>query len=143
MRHSTVMASGGRSIENPATGERVVFVRTAADTGGELLEMENLWVRADHRTAPHIHPGMAETWEVISGRAGFRIGDREVVAGPGETVTAPPGVPHHAWNLSGGETLLRITMRPALRWEEFVVRLFTAPGPELLSEFPEEIALPG
>jgi hypothetical protein len=47
---------------------------------------------------------------------------------------------HNAWNLSGGETRLRITMRPALRWEEFVVRLFTAPGPELLRDFPDEIA---
>ena len=142
MRHSTGMATSGQSIENPATGERVTFLRTSADTDGELLEMEDLWVRADHRTAPHIHPKMEETWEVLSGRAGFRIGDSEEEAGPGETVTAPPGVPHHAWNLSGGETLLRITMRPALRWEEFVVRLFTEPGPELLSDFPDEIALP-
>jgi quercetin dioxygenase-like cupin family protein len=136
------MASGSRSVENPATGEVVTFVRTAAETGGELLEMEDTWVRADHSTAPHIHPKMEETWEVLSGRAGFRIGEREVELGPGETVSAPPGVVHHAWNLSGGETRLRITMRPALRWEEFVVRLFTAPGPELLSDFPDEIALP-
>jgi mannose-6-phosphate isomerase-like protein (cupin superfamily) len=136
------MAVSGQSVQNPATGERVVFVRTAADTGGELLEMEDTWVRADHRTAPHLHPGMEETWEVLSGRAGFRIGDRELEAGVGGTVVAPPGVVHEAWNLSGGETVLRITMRPALRWEEFVVRLFTAPGPDLLSEFPDEIALP-
>ena len=119
-----------------------MFLRTAADTGGELLEMDNHWVRPDHRTAPHVHPGMEETWQVISGRAGFRIGDREVEAGPGETVVAPPGVAHCAWNLGGGETHLRITMRPALRWEDFVVRLFTAPGPELLRDFPAEIALP-
>jgi mannose-6-phosphate isomerase-like protein (cupin superfamily) len=130
-------------IENPATGELITFLRTAAETGGELLEMENLWTRADHRTAPHVHPRMEETWEVVSGRAGFRIGDDEVLAGPGETVVAPAGTPHHAWNLSGGETLLRITMRPALRWEEFVVRLFEDParGLELLREYPDEVAL--
>jgi mannose-6-phosphate isomerase-like protein (cupin superfamily) len=136
------MAARGQQVENPATGERITFLRTAADTGGELLEMDDLWLHADHRTAPHLHPGMEETWEVISGRAGFRIGDRDVEAGPGETVTAPPGVVHSAWNLSGGETRLRITMRPALRWEQFVVRLFTAPGPDLLRDFPDEIALP-
>ena len=136
------MDRGGGVIENPATGERLRFLRTAADTGGELLEMENVWVRPDHATVPHVHPRMEETWEVVSGRAGFRVGEREVEAGPGETVVAPPGVVHHGWNLGGGETVLRIMMRPALRWEEFVVRLFTAPGPELLRDFPDEIRLP-
>ena len=131
-----------RTLQNPATGEYVTFVRTAADTGGELLEMENRWVRADHATMPHVHPRMEETWEVVEGRAGFLIGEEELEAGPGERVVAPPGVVHRAWNLSGGETLLRITMRPALRWEEFVERLFTAPGPDLLRDFPDEIALP-
>ena len=136
------MAEAGDAHVNPATEERIVFVRTATDTGGELLEMENTWARADHRTAPHVHPGMAETWEVVSGRAGFRIGDQELSAGPGETVVAPPGVPHYGWNESGGETVLRITMRPALRWEEFVVRMFAAPDRvlEMLPEFSEEIA---
>ena len=136
------MPRAGDTLTNPATGELLTFVRTAADTGGELLEMENVWVRADHATIAHIHPGMEETWEVLSGRAGFRIGDEELEAGPGETVVAPPGVVHLGWNLAGGETRLRITMRPALRWEEFVVRLFTDPGPDLLRDFPEEIAMP-
>jgi mannose-6-phosphate isomerase-like protein (cupin superfamily) len=138
------MPAAGDSIDNPLTGERITFVRTAADTDGELLEMENVWTRADHRTAPHVHPGMDETWEVISGRAGFRIGDEELEAGPGETVVASRGTAHHAWNLSGGETRLHITMRPALRWEDFVLRLFADPerGLELVREFPDEIALP-
>ncbi|HEX8743446.1 MAG TPA: cupin domain-containing protein [Thermoleophilaceae bacterium] len=129
-------------VVNPLTGERITFVRRAADTGGELLEMEDLWTRPDHRTVPHVHPGMEETWEVLEGRAGFRIGDAEHEAGPGESVVAPPGVPHEAWNLGGGATRLRITMRPALRWEEFVERMFAAPErvAELLPEFPEEVA---
>ena len=57
-------------------------------------------------------------------------------------VVAPAGVPHEAWNLSGGPTHLRITMRPALRWEEFVVRMFAAPDRvlELLPDFPDEVA---
>ena len=136
------MTRRGQTVENPFTGERLTFVRTAADTNGELLEMEDVWVRADHATAPHVHPRMEETWEVLDGRARFRIGDEEVEAGPGEAVVAPPGVPHQAWNLSGGETHLRITMRPALRWEEFVVRMFAEPRRvlELLPEFTDEIA---
>ena len=135
------MARNGDEAVNPATGERIAFLRTAAETGGELLEMENIWTRPDHATAPHIHPKMEETWEVLAGRARFLIGDEERIAEEGDVVVAPPGVRHQAWNESGGETRLRITMRPALRWEEFVVRLFTAPGPDLLRDFPDEIAL--
>ncbi len=136
------MAEAGESIVNPATGETIVFVRTAAETGGELLEMENVWTRPDHCTPPHVHPRMEETWEVLRGRARFRIGDEELSAGPGETVVGPPGVPHFAWNESGGETALLITMRPALRWEDFVVRMFEAPERvlDLLPEFRDEIA---
>jgi mannose-6-phosphate isomerase-like protein (cupin superfamily) len=136
------MARAGEEVVNSATGERIVFLQTAADTGGELLEMENVWTRADHATAPHLHPKMEETWEVLSGRARFAIGDRQRTAGPGDVVVAPPGVPHRAWNDSGGETRLRITMRPALRWEEFVVRMFENPAGvlDLLPEFPDELA---
>ena len=34
------MARAGDVLENPATGERLVFLRTAAETGGEVLEYE-------------------------------------------------------------------------------------------------------
>jgi mannose-6-phosphate isomerase-like protein (cupin superfamily) len=138
------MARAGQTVENPATGERITFVRTAADTGGELLVMDDVWTRPGHRTPPHVHPEMEERWEVVSGRAAFRVGDEEVEAGPGETVVAPPGTPHVAWNPTADEVRLRIEMRPALRWEDFVVELF-AGGDDaerlagLLREFSREI----
>ena len=34
------MAYTGQSIENPVSGERIEFLRTAGDTDGELLEFE-------------------------------------------------------------------------------------------------------
>jgi mannose-6-phosphate isomerase-like protein (cupin superfamily) len=137
------MVRPGDAVENPQTGERIVFVKTAAQTRGELLEMDDLWPDPDHRTLPHVHPGMEERWEVVEGRAGFRIGDDEHEIGPGESVTAPPGTVHSGWNASGGPTRLRIQMRPALRWEDFVVRLFAGDDMmALLRDFPDEIAPP-
>ena len=140
------MASAGDRIENPATGEQVVFRRTASDTGGRLLELELFWTRKGERAPEHVHPEMEETWEVLSGRAAFRIGEEEIQAGPGETVVAPPGTAHVGWNPTDGEVRVRITMRPALRWEEFVERLFAlARDPdsgrleELLEEFGREV----
>ena len=138
------MAEAGDALVNPLTEERLVFVRTAADTGGELLQMVNVWTRADHAVAPHVHPGMEETWQVLGGLVRFRIGDEEITARPGDTVVAPLGVPHSGLNAGGGAAALLITMRPALRWEDFVVRMFAAPDRvlELLPEFPDEIAPP-
>jgi hypothetical protein len=34
------VARAGDVLESPATGERLVFLRTAAETGGEVLEYE-------------------------------------------------------------------------------------------------------
>jgi len=125
-----------------------VFRRVAE----ELLEMDDFWPLADHRVGEHVHPEMEERWLVVAGAVGFRIDGQERIAGPGERVTAPAGVPHMSWNAGGIPVHLRIQMSPALRWAEFVERLFALPpaeagGPDqerllkLMREFPREIAL--
>ena len=43
----------------------------------------------------HIHRNEDEIFHVISGRMRSRVGDRTLEAGPGETMLAPKGVPHH------------------------------------------------
>jgi quercetin dioxygenase-like cupin family protein len=150
------MARAGDELVNPITDERVVFRRTAMETDGRLLEMDDFWTRPGRRAPEHVHPGMQERWEVIAGTACFRIDDRERSAGPGEVVVAEPGVPHLAWNPTAEPVHVRIQMRPALGWETFIERLFAlaseghggedgAPDPqrmlELLREFPREIAM--
>ena len=87
--------------------------------------MDNFWARADHQTPEHVHPAMEERWEVIAGSVLFEIGGVERTMGPGETLVAPPGTPHTARNIGEQPVHLRIQMRPALRWQEFVERLFT------------------
>src|SRR3954447_15923848 len=118
------MATAGQSVVNPSTGERVTFVRTAADTGGELLEMALVWPRPGQRAPAHVHPEMEERYEVLEGTAAFRSGDEELTASRGDVVTVPPGTTHLAWNPTDRPVRLRVEFRPALRWEEFVVRLF-------------------
>jgi quercetin dioxygenase-like cupin family protein len=150
------MGRAGDELFNPITGERIVFRKTAAETGGTLLEMDDFWTRPGHRAPAHTHPGMQERWEVIAGTASFAIDGVERIAGAGEVVVADLGVAHQAWNATSEPVHLRIQMRPALRWETFVERLFElaadahrggsgAPDPalmlELLREFPQEIAL--
>lgn len=149
------MARTGEELWNPLTGERIVFLQTAADTGGELLEMDDFWTRPGPRTPAHVHPGMQERWEILMGVARFRIDGVESTADPGELVLVAPGTPHQAWSSGERPVHVRIQMRPALRWEQFVARLFalaseahcagaSVPDPRallaLLREFPQEIA---
>jgi len=128
-----------REFTNPLTGERVTIVSETPD----LLEMDVVWPRPGHRAAAHIHPEMEERYEVVSGTAAFRTGEaEEQTAGPGEVVVVPPGTRHLAWNPTDAPVHLRIEMRPALRWAQFVERLFAGEDPvALLREFSREITV--
>ena len=53
------MVHADEVIENPATGERVVFRRTAAETRGELLEYEFVFRPRGFVAAEHVHPRQA------------------------------------------------------------------------------------
>jgi quercetin dioxygenase-like cupin family protein len=125
-------------IENPRTGEQVVFeVRTP-----ERLVMRSTWTRPGRRAAEHVHPAIEERYEILAGAAAFRIGGIERTAGVGATIVVPPGTPHLAWNPTDGVVRLRITMTPALRWAEFVERLFAGEdGALLLRAYADEIRL--
>ena len=144
------MARPGDTIENPLTGERVTFLRTTAETGGELLELELAWPRTGRRTPPHVHPSMEERWTVLAGTAAFRVGEHpERHAAPGETVVAPPGTLHVAWNPGPAPARVRAEFRPALAWESFVEELFALAArgdgtgmAALVAAHPQEIAFP-
>jgi 8-oxo-dGTP pyrophosphatase MutT (NUDIX family)/mannose-6-phosphate isomerase-like protein (cupin superfamily) len=127
-------------IENPRTGEQVEFVHEDA----EVLVMRSTWTRPGHRAVEHIHPGMQERFEVLEGRAAFRIDGSMAEAGPGDVVIAEPGQRHLAWNPTDTAVRLRIEMRPPLRWAAFTRRFFAGEDPvALLAEFAAEIVLPG
>jgi mannose-6-phosphate isomerase-like protein (cupin superfamily) len=60
----------------------------------------------------HLHRGEDEAWYVLEGRLGFRVGDDEVEAGPGEAVLVPRGTPHAYWNAASARTRYLIVMGP-------------------------------
>src|SRR5439155_25223670 len=126
-------------IENRRTGEQIEFeVRTP-----ELLVMRSTWMRPGQRAIAHVHPEMEERFEILAGRAAFRIDGTERIADAGQVVIVPPGTLHLAWNPTTDVVRLRISMRPALRWAEFTERLFAGEHvPALLAEFRREIVVP-
>jgi mannose-6-phosphate isomerase-like protein (cupin superfamily) len=120
------MAYAGQALENPASGERITIRKTAAQTNGELLEID-LELPANRRVPGglHIHPLQEEVFAVIEGTMRFRMGRKKVVAGPGEVVVVPPGVKHDFANVGDEDAFVRVEVRPALEME----RLFeTAVG---------------
>lgn len=122
--------------ENRATGEVVEVLSESPD----LLVMQVTWPRPGHRAMAHVHPGMQERWQVVEGQAAFEINGTTTVLDEGGCVVAEAGQRHLAWNPTEQPVVLRIEMRPALRWTEFVGRLFGGESPEqLLAEFSDEV----
>lgn len=118
------MAKAGDTIENPVTGERILFKKTARDTNGEYLEME-FFVRPGGAVAvEHIHPDQDEDFEVLSGTIVMSVQGRKSVGKQGFKHTVKAGVPH-VWANGGDDELhCRVTLSPALQMEQFFEVLF-------------------
>jgi quercetin dioxygenase-like cupin family protein len=112
------MAYAGQTLENPVTGERITFLKTAADTGGEYCEIDLQLTPDGAVPGTHVHPKQEERFEVIAGKMKFRLGLRKVVAGPGEVVVVPPGAVHNFANAGDETARVRVRMTPALKMEE-------------------------
>jgi quercetin dioxygenase-like cupin family protein len=114
----------GDTIENPVTGERLLFRRTAAETGGEVTEVE-CWVRPDGAVAAaHVHPRQTEVFRVLGGTVAFRLGRDTITARPGDVVTVEPGTPHRFWNAGIGEAHFVTEVRPALQFESLIETMY-------------------
>lgn len=108
----------GTTIHSPQTGETLIFRSTKESSNGELFQAELIVQPGKYVVRSHIHLDQEERFVVLEGKYGWCIGDKSGIAGPGETLVAPPGVPHHQWN--AGDTPLRIYYehRPALESTE-------------------------
>ena len=102
------MATAGQVFENPLTGERMVFRKTAHDTNGTLLEIEFfIKPHTGKGLGAHIHPSFDERFEIINGSACYIIGQDEYSAAAGDVVVLPRAIPHvHPWN--AGDDVLHV-----------------------------------
>jgi quercetin dioxygenase-like cupin family protein len=114
------MTQAGQSIENPVSGERITFLRTASDTDGELLEFE-LELAADGRVpGAHVHPEQEERFHVLEGTMKFRLGMRTIIAHAGDCVVVPAGRVHRFCNGANQPARARVEVVPALDMEELL-----------------------
>lgn len=118
------MIHPGDILENPVTGERMQFLVTATQTGGERVLVETT-VRPDgFVAAAHVHPAQEERFEVVSGLLKMRLGRNELQLAPGETAYVAPGTRHRFWNAGGDDVVFRTEIRPALEFERLIETMF-------------------
>ena len=109
--------TGFRPFFNPATGEWITYTALAEDSDGQL-------VRFTWRSVPggviteHIHPHQEERFTILAGEAHFTLDGEKHVAGAGETVVVPAGVPHSEGNPGPAEIDGIVELRPALHTKE-------------------------
>jgi mannose-6-phosphate isomerase-like protein (cupin superfamily) len=118
------MIHAGDMLENPITGERLLFRKTSSDTGGEVVVLETFVKPDGFVAAAHVHPYQEERFEVLDGSVGFMLGRKEFVAGPGEKLTVPAGTPHRFWNAGEEEARFVCEVRPALQFEQLIETMF-------------------
>jgi mannose-6-phosphate isomerase-like protein (cupin superfamily) len=111
-------------IENPMTGERIVFRKTSRETGGQAVVIETYVQPNGFVAAAHVHPDQEERFEVLSGSVGFRVGREKTVAGAGHRMTVPAGTPHKFWNAGDEVAHFVCEVRPALQFESLIETMF-------------------
>jgi len=119
------MIHAGDRLENPVTGEVLIFHRTAAETDGEYVLVETIVRPHGFVAAAHAHPYQTERFEVLEGQLGLRVGDEEIVAGAGEVAVVSPGTAHRFWNAGETEVRFLCEVRPAFRFESLIETMFT------------------
>jgi quercetin dioxygenase-like cupin family protein len=114
----------GDVIENPVTGERLVFRKTSQETNGEAVVLEAFVQPNGFVAAAHVHPHQEERFQVLRGSVAFRLGREEIIAGPGQRITVPAGTAHKFWNAGDEEAHFVCEVRPALQFEQLIETMF-------------------
>jgi quercetin dioxygenase-like cupin family protein len=100
-------------FDNPAIGQRTRLVRLPRETGGRsaVIEYEFEPFKGERAVPEHYHPHADEHFEILGGKAAFRIGGILGSAGAGDTVVMPRGVAHvHPYSASAEPLVVRQTI---------------------------------
>jgi len=75
--------------------DTLVTVRIGCELGTDTISLLEHRAPAGHSPPLHIHHTEDELFHVLGGTFRFRIGEEEMHLGPGDSLLAPKGVPHH------------------------------------------------
>ena len=109
------MIQKGDKIENARTGQRMIFLKTWAETNGTQLQIECFSPVTSAREPEHIHPYQENRFHVLSGELWFSVDGKDQIVYPGETISISKNTPHYFWNSGSGEAHYIQEFFPALR----------------------------
>ena len=133
------MAATTRHVLGPEEGEHahlfdlgVRFMIEGETTGGAFSLVEHPLPPRALGAPVHSHRPEDAYSYVLEGRVGVQLGDDVLVAGPGDLVFKPRGVPHAFWNAGDEPARLLELISPAgfERYFEELVTLFPAGKPD-------------
>lgn len=107
------MARQGDELVDPS-GLRLVFGETAESSAGAAIALD-WFVPSGERLVPlpHVHPTDVEVFEIVAGRARYRVGRHAFERAAPYKYGIPPGALHvHPANAGDGELHVRQTVRP-------------------------------
>ena len=130
------MAHAGQEIVGHA-GFRLRLIRTGAETGGGLLEMEASYGGDADLPPEHLHPSQVERFEVLEGAVRAVIDGVERRYAEGETFEVSLGTPHQM--TGDGPARVNWQVTPALRTAEFFETLYGGGSETILEDFSAEI----
>ena len=114
----------GADLDDVFTGQHLRFLKTADDTGGQLLQVE---VRLDPGgwVPRHAHARQDERVEVLEGSVTVGVSGKQRTLGVGETADVPRRRVHVVRNAGESEARFLLEVRPARRMEAAMRGLFS------------------
>jgi quercetin dioxygenase-like cupin family protein len=114
------MAYKGKTIENSKTGQTIRFIKTGAETKGELLVMQVFYQPFSIEPPLHYHPFQTEVFEVMAGEMNVTINGVSRIILAGEQFEIPANTAHAMWNGSAQAAVVSWEVRPAMRTAAFL-----------------------
>ena len=105
-----VPAGTGRSYKSPI--DEVTVLLTGEQTGGKLF-MAEATVPPGCGNPPHIHDREEETFYLHQGTLSIQVGDKALIASPGDVVQLPRGVMHCFQNTGNVNARFLVVAAPA------------------------------
>jgi quercetin dioxygenase-like cupin family protein len=118
------VAKKGDIINNSITKEKMLFLKTAADTDGQLLEIEMTVGPGGFVAGEHLHPELEERFQILAGKIDLSIDGRREIVAAGEERVVPKNTRHVWKNGSNEELKVILQFRPAGTMEYFLESVF-------------------
>ncbi len=120
---ASIASSAERKVyENPLTGEKAVFLKTSAETGGAYTLVE-IQLAAGGGVPLHAHRTYTETFIPVEGELEVQLGKEHKRLKPGQTCTVPRKVLHCFRNPSAGPVRFRVKLEPGNEGFEHSVKI--------------------